>query len=551
VTSLGVQVHGGMGFIEETGAAQYYRDARILPIYEGTNGIQANDLAFRKVARDGGAAAHAFADEVAAIEASLVAAIGAAAALIRWPAVIGLLFAPVVVAVGLWAWYATRLAGRSALWAAAWAGGTLVACAVALPAMFTLFFESEPRVTDAAPITKEDRVRLEQMLKIAGESVAEPVELHFTASDLTGIAAAWLGARSSPSKAIFSGDADHLRCEVTYPLFSVRSGASYLNVIADMKPSVRAGRIDPGVTSLRIGQVRVPAILAAHLSGPIGKMLDRVPEAFRLASAIDELSFAGGSMVVVTDPDHASSAFADSMTNSSGASERMRSDIREIMRSVVDECGSLPSGDERFSGLVQAAFRIAQRRTQGDDASEQNKAAIVALGIQIGDPRLRRFVGFPASEEMIGFAWDFDDRTTLHGRNDLARHFLVSAALRALSTKDIGMTMGLFKEQLDAVDGGSGFSFTDIAADMAGLRFAEQAIDPRRAARLQRRVQEDASVESLLPSLDGLSDNLSQNDFNILYGSPTDDRYRAVIRVIDHRMEACPHLATERFSESP
>ncbi|EIF30184.1 acyl-CoA dehydrogenase [Burkholderia sp. Ch1-1] len=54
VTSLGVQVHGGMGFIEETGAAQYYRDARILPIYEGTTAIQANDLIGRKTVRDGG-----------------------------------------------------------------------------------------------------------------------------------------------------------------------------------------------------------------------------------------------------------------------------------------------------------------------------------------------------------------------------------------------------------------------------------------------------------------------------------------------------------------
>jgi 3-(methylthio)propanoyl-CoA dehydrogenase len=57
VSSLAVQVHGGMGFIEETGAAQHFRDARIAPIYEGTNGIQANDLVFRKVARDGGATA--------------------------------------------------------------------------------------------------------------------------------------------------------------------------------------------------------------------------------------------------------------------------------------------------------------------------------------------------------------------------------------------------------------------------------------------------------------------------------------------------------------
>lgn len=52
VTSTGIQIHGGMGFIEETGAAQYYRDARILPIYEGTNGIQAADFVFRKVLRD-------------------------------------------------------------------------------------------------------------------------------------------------------------------------------------------------------------------------------------------------------------------------------------------------------------------------------------------------------------------------------------------------------------------------------------------------------------------------------------------------------------------
>jgi 3-(methylthio)propanoyl-CoA dehydrogenase len=59
VASIGVQVHGGMGFIEETGAAQHYRDARILPIYEGTTAIQANDLVGRKTVRDGGQAAQA------------------------------------------------------------------------------------------------------------------------------------------------------------------------------------------------------------------------------------------------------------------------------------------------------------------------------------------------------------------------------------------------------------------------------------------------------------------------------------------------------------
>ncbi|WP_444988753.1 acyl-CoA dehydrogenase [Halomonas mongoliensis] len=73
IASLGVQVHGGMGFIEETGAAQLLRDARIAPIYEGTNGIQALDLAGRKLQRDGGAALGGLIDQVEATAAALEA----------------------------------------------------------------------------------------------------------------------------------------------------------------------------------------------------------------------------------------------------------------------------------------------------------------------------------------------------------------------------------------------------------------------------------------------------------------------------------------------
>ncbi|MFW3613778.1 acyl-CoA dehydrogenase [Billgrantia antri] len=71
IASLGVQVHGGMGYIEETGAAQLLRDARIAPIYEGTNGIQALDLAGRKLSRDGGAALSELVDEVEATGSEL------------------------------------------------------------------------------------------------------------------------------------------------------------------------------------------------------------------------------------------------------------------------------------------------------------------------------------------------------------------------------------------------------------------------------------------------------------------------------------------------
>ena len=81
VASLGVQVHGGMGYIEETGAAQHFRDARIATIYEGTTGIQANDLIGRKMQRDNAAAARAMVGELRTIETDLAGYSGA-----RWTA---------------------------------------------------------------------------------------------------------------------------------------------------------------------------------------------------------------------------------------------------------------------------------------------------------------------------------------------------------------------------------------------------------------------------------------------------------------------------------
>jgi alkylation response protein AidB-like acyl-CoA dehydrogenase len=83
IAYTGVQVHGGMGYIEETGAAQHYRDARIITIYEGTTGIQANDLIGRKTARDGGKAAFSVIAEMRALDADLAKQGGAEFAAIR------------------------------------------------------------------------------------------------------------------------------------------------------------------------------------------------------------------------------------------------------------------------------------------------------------------------------------------------------------------------------------------------------------------------------------------------------------------------------------
>ena len=82
IASLGIQVHGGMGFVEETGAAQHYRDARIAPIYEGTNGIQAADLVGRKLSMDGGAVARRLVERIAGEAEGTLADLAAATGLV-------------------------------------------------------------------------------------------------------------------------------------------------------------------------------------------------------------------------------------------------------------------------------------------------------------------------------------------------------------------------------------------------------------------------------------------------------------------------------------
>ena len=72
MTSLGVQTHGGMGYVEETGAAQHWRDVRIAPIYEGTNGIQAADLVFRKLPLGGGQVLEKFISEIGRLAEQLL-----------------------------------------------------------------------------------------------------------------------------------------------------------------------------------------------------------------------------------------------------------------------------------------------------------------------------------------------------------------------------------------------------------------------------------------------------------------------------------------------
>jgi hypothetical protein len=126
---------------------------------------------------------------------------------------------------------------------------------------------------------------------------------------------------------------------------------------------------------------------------------------------------------------------------------------------------------------------------------------------------------------------------TVHGRHDLAQHFAVSAALTASHGARAAETAGVLKELLDAEEGGSGFSFADLAADLAGVALGEQVL--RRPARLGA-LEKDFAVRDYVPPPRGLEEGLARADFERRYGGVTDKRFRAALEGLRKRVRALP-----------
>ena len=134
--------------------------------------------------------------------------------------------------------------------------------------------------------------------------------------------------------------------------------------------------------------------------------------------------------------------------------------------------------------------------------------------------------------------------TVLRGRDDWTKHYTVSAALAVLQHPFASDAAGLMKEQLDALTQGSGFSFADLAADRAGVRFAAAATHSDAAAQaMQARLQRGFSVADFFPPVADLPENLTVEQFRRDYGGVGSPRYRQMAAEIESRLDRCPALS--------
>lgn len=195
-----------------------------------------------------------------------------------------------------------------------------------------------------------------------------------------------------------------------------------------------------------------------------------------------------------------------------------------------------PTSDASLAFYMQALFEEASILSQQSSATLENEAAILALAIYAGHRRFARFVGD------LSFAIEnipqIENKPVLFSRQDLSLHFIYSAAIKLLSQEEISIAVGEFKELMDRAQGGSGYSFIDLAADMSGAHFAELAVDPQYALHLQAILKSAADERLFMVSIDNLEEGLSKQEFTNKYSEVDSPKYKYVINKIENDLQA-------------
>ena len=185
-----------------------------------------------------------------------------------------------------------------------------------------------------------------------------------------------------------------------------------------------------------------------------------------------------------------------------------------------------------LSGLLQPMFTAARERSRDLDPIEENTALLTVLGTWAGHQNINRLVpDRPRRPRPF--------RLKIERRKDFAQHFLTSAALAARGDSSLSDAIGLFKEISDT-DRGSGFSFTDIAADRAGSRFGEFATRSREdARRVQQHLATGLKETDIMPPARDLPEHMRADAFKRRFDYVGSPQYQAVMEEIERRIDGC------------
>lgn len=416
--------------------------------------------------------------------------------------------------------------------------GVLLISVFLLPLLLVISIsenESIVTITDAATPRDAQRVkRVYRQLELAGY-FNRRMNIFITEEDINSffkLATRGINRLQGMSN-ISSETGTKLRISIYLP---ENPFGDYINLSITLPVSSTSIELD----SFKIGQVTLTGKTASRLMKYFSKQLLGEQQSDTLFSSVKQIRTFNKRLIVTYQPIQNLGAQLSNLANLSklfNGNSGTSISPEKIHYYYSQLCQHL-SWEEKASlaGYLQQAITLAaQRSDSNSDAGSENRAALIATAILFGSYRFNSiFQAVPKQE--LRYCQDKAPIATLADRKDLSLHFIYAAGIKILSDSQLSFAVGEFKELSDTLYGGSGFSFADLAADQAGIRFAELASGEQSGEYLQQQASRLNSEQFFFPDMRGLPEGITQQQFESQYRDVEGDSYQFALDEIKQRI---------------
>lgn len=403
-------------------------------------------------------------------------------------------------------------------------------CALILLCTLLLVFgvSDTPELELDWSLTRDDIIRAKKILHEGAKTKPDEIAtIELSHADLN-LAANYLLNRYSKSVVQISLKENKLKFVVTTTLPDNRLG-KYLNVT--LRLGNEEGNQLPTITKFKAGKLLIPAKIAGFMINTAIKH-SALNNYFILATHPIQGIKIDSEKITITYFSNLTTLIQarNVLTRTDNGSEL------SIYQQKIADIIAHHNGEWRLSlaDLLKPLFEIAYLRSTPDNAIEENRLVIIAANDYVNKKETKQFLSTSKptqGKQYVAF---------LYKRSDLAQHFIGSAALTASVDDQVAKVVGEEKELSDA-QGGSGFSFVDLAADKAGTRFGELAtFSPESARKLQLAMTKIKDYTDFMPDPRDLPEKMNEAEFKSRYESIDSVAYQELSKKIDARIAAIP-----------
>ena len=408
----------------------------------------------------------------------------------------------------------------------------LLLSALVILCLMLVFFgvSNQPDIAVGWTLTGDDIARAKKILHEGSKTKPDEIgTIELTQSDLN-LAANYLLNRYSKSAVKIELKNKVLRFTVTMTL-PRNSLGKYLNI------SFRLGNDDdselPSLTKFKTGKLLLPAKFAAFVIDNIIRYTS-LNDYFILATRPIKTVKIDQQKISITYYSSLETLIqARNFLTQSGDNPKLDIYQQKLAEIIAQHD---PTWRLSLADLLKPLFELAYQRSTLETAVEENKMAIMTINDYVNKKETKKFLSLPASKPTTKKRYS----TFLYKRIDLAQHFIGSAAITASVNGQVAKVVGEEKELSDA-QGGSGFSFIDLAADKAGTRFGEMATSsPENARKIQKAMTGIKDYSDFMPDPRDLPEHMDEAEFKLRYQSVDSSAYQEISKQIDARIAATP-----------